>query len=239
MNSHVFFDLDNTLWDFKGNSRDTLLELFAYFRLNSIIPDAESFIEIYEGFNAECWAAYQRNEMRKDFLRHQRFFLTLAHFGFKNRTLAKKLGGEYVARSPLKTKLLPHAREVVQGLYAEFPLHIITNGFKEVQAVKLRESGLAPYFKEIITSEKAGHKKPSPRIFQLALKRAGALAGQSWMVGDDYQADALGGLQSGLRPIWLESSESELVQPGIQRVGSLLEVPALILGRPLSDFKQS
>jgi putative hydrolase of the HAD superfamily len=92
MNSHVFFDLDNTLWDFKGNSRDTLLELFAYFRLNSIIPDAESFIEIYEGFNAECWAAYQRNEMRKDFLRHQRFFLTLAHFGFKNRTLAKKLG---------------------------------------------------------------------------------------------------------------------------------------------------
>lgn len=230
MKSHVFFDLDNTLWDFKANSRDTLTELYAYFRLNTIIPNNELFIEIYEGFNAACWAAYQRNEMRKDFLRHQRFFLTLAHFGFKNRTLAKKLGEEYVTRSPLKTKLLPHAMEVVERLHAEFPLHIITNGFQEVQSVKLRESGLAPYFKEIITSEKAGHKKPSPRIFQLALKRSGAAAEQSWMVGDDYQADALGGWQSGLRSIWLEPTAETSSPPEIQKVACLSEVPKIILG---------
>jgi putative hydrolase of the HAD superfamily len=230
MKSHVFFDLDNTLWDFKANSRDTLTELYAYFKLNTLIPDIELFIEKYEEYNAACWAAYQRNEMRKDFLRHQRFFLTLAHFSFKNRTLAKKLGAEYVARSPLKTKLLPHAMEVVKQLYSEFPLHIITNGFQEVQGVKLRESGLAPYFKEIITSERAGYKKPSPQIFQLALKRSGASAPQSWMIGDDYQADALGGMQAGFRSIWLEKSGTEPDRPDIQKVICLSEVPALIVG---------
>ena len=229
MKTHVFFDLDNTLWDFTANSRDTLTELYVYFKLNTLIPDNESFIEIYEGYNAQCWAAYQRNEMRKDFLRHQRFFLTLAHFGFKNRTLAKKLGTEYVERSPLKTKLLPYALEVVQRLHSEFPLHIITNGFQEVQSVKLRESGLAMYFREVITSEKAGHKKPSPRIFERALKNSGAAANQSWMIGDDYQADVLGGLQSGLKSIWFEKSGLEPNRPEIQKVNCLSELPALIL----------
>ncbi len=228
MQTHLFFDLDKTLWDFEANSRQTLLEIYHYFKLESIIPDSSSFIEAYETHNEQCWAAYQRNEMRKDFLRHQRFFLTLEQFGFKNRTLSKKLANEYVTLSPLKTQLRPFAMELIQELNGEFPLHIITNGFQEVQSIKLKASGLEPYFQQIITSEKAGHKKPSPRIFQHALKRAGAQAEYSWMLGDDWQADVQGALNSGLKSIWYNPNNEPMPATDAWQVNCLSKAAKII-----------
>lgn len=232
MQTHLFFDLDKTLWDFEANSRQTLLELFQYYKLDSIIPDCSTFIEAYEAHNEKCWAAYQRNEMRKDFLRHQRFFLTLEQFGLKNRTLAKKLAKTYVAVSPLKTQLRPFAMELLQELNGEFPLHIITNGFQEVQAIKLKASGLEPYFQQVITSEKAGHKKPSPRIFKHALKCAKALAENSWMVGDDWQADVLGAKQSGLKSIWYNPKKEPIPEADVRQVDCLSKVTEIVRAEP-------
>lgn len=81
-------------------------------------------------------------------------------------------------------------------------MHIITNGFKEVQFVKLNNCGLSSYFKEVICSEDIGVNKPNPEIFYHAHRKANALARNSVMIGDDYLADIHGATSSGMKAIF-------------------------------------
>jgi len=200
---HVFFDLDRTLWDFQRNSKDALKEVFEDFSLGTYgLPSAEAFIERYEFHNEACWELYRHQRMHKNFLRHQRFFLALSDFALFDRKLAKELGEKYVKISPEKTHLLPYAEELVATLASDFSLHIITNGFQEVQLRKLEVTGLKTYFQQVVTSERAGCKKPHAGIFKLAMKLTGAKVPYCLMIGDDPGADIRGALGIGWRAIW-------------------------------------
>ena len=110
------------------------------------------------------------NQLSKEKLRSERFLLTLEYFGIINHKLQIKIGTDYVNNSPYRTKLIPHSIELLNALKDRYQLHIITNGFEEVQHIKLKESGLNHYFNKVITSEAAGVKKPDPSIFHYALK---------------------------------------------------------------------
>lgn len=158
---HIFFDLDRTLWDFERNSAETLRELFDELKLAETgILDPDLFIETYICKNDICWEMYRLNQISKAELRNLRFQMALQHFGVKHDELAKRLGDEYVNRSPLKTALFPNTLETLKYLSEKYTLHIITNGFDEVQYIKMEASGIHSFFKHITTSEKAGHKKP-------------------------------------------------------------------------------
>ena len=195
---HLFFDLDHTLWDFRGNSRATLRELFLDHALaKEGVADVEEFIDAYEEINHAMWAQYSVGRIPKEVLRVLRFRDTLARFGVKENGLAADLGRSYLERCPRKELLMPGARELLAALHGHFKLHIITNGFDEVQGVKLRSSGIAHFFDLVLTSEKAGAPKPDPRIFDVALNRTGAAAGTSLMIGDNVDADMLGARQAG------------------------------------------
>jgi putative hydrolase of the HAD superfamily len=117
--------------------------------------------------------------------------LTLDDYEVKDTSLATKIGDEYVNRSPYKTNLFPGALDLLDYLKREYKICIITNGFEEVQYIKIRESGLEKYFDHIITSEKAGVKKPHPDIFHLAMKLSDSVNDQVIMIGDDLEADVL------------------------------------------------
>ena len=80
-------------------------------------------------------------------------------------------------------------------------MHVITNGFKEVQKKKLEESTITRYFKTITISEEVGYKKPNPIIFNYALEKANAINTSSLMIGDSYQADILGAINVGINAI--------------------------------------
>lgn len=195
---HLFFDLDHTLWDFTANSRDTLAELHAEFDLERDgVTDARSFIEVYEEVNRELWGQYETGRLPKEVMRVLRFRSTLQHFGAVRRGVAERLSREYLERCPMRTKLHDGARELLAALQPHYRLHIITNGFEEVQHVKLRNSGIEDLFTAVITSESAGASKPSPVIFEHARRKAGALAAESLMVGDNAISDMLGARQAG------------------------------------------
>lgn len=102
------------------------------------------------------------------------------------------MGNYYIEQSPLQTILLPFAVEVLTYLNNKYKLHIITNGFEEVQHIKLRSSNIDHFFDQLIFFEKIGVKKPHPLIFKKALKNAGATVKNSIMIGDDYYADIYG-----------------------------------------------
>lgn len=200
---HIFIDLDKTIWDFDRNARTTFEEIFIKHDLKSRgIKNTEEFITVYTRINDMLWGLYRENKIKKEVLSIRRFELTLNEFGIDDLILATHIAEDYVTQSPLKTILLPHAREALEYLKNKYDLHLITNGFEEVQRTKLNASDLRRYFKTITTSEEAGVKKPEILIFRLALKKAGAKVYQSLMIGDDLAVDMAGARLSGMDTVY-------------------------------------
>jgi putative hydrolase of the HAD superfamily len=195
----IFFDLDHTLWDFQANSRATLIELHGEMDLAGRgITDTDLFVSTYEEINEQLWGRLGKGGMKKEVLRVLRFRNTLGAFGLRDDHLARELGHRYLERCPRRTLLVPGAQPLVESLANSHRLHIITNGFHEVQQVKLRECGLRPHFNVVLTSEQAGCRKPDPVIFHKALGLAGARVENSLMVGDSAAADMAGARAAGM-----------------------------------------
>ena len=196
---HIFFDLDRTLWDFEKSSFQTLNEIIEEYELIRLgVPSGKEFINVYLEINEALWDLYRQNKIEKEDLRTRRFYRTLEHFGIKNDELARSIGFYYVEQSPIKTNLFPNTVEMLRRLKDEFHLHIITNGFEEVQHVKLESCGIHDFFEQIITSEKTGCKKPEPAIFQDAMRMAKTVPEESLMVGDDVPVDLHGAMDVGM-----------------------------------------
>ena len=107
----------------------------------------KEFVKVYKKINEKCWEKYRLNELSKENLRFERFKDTLEYFGIYNLELSIKIGDDYVNNSPYRTVLIPNAVELLTELKHNFQLHIITNGFQEVQHVKIDQSGLSKFFK--------------------------------------------------------------------------------------------
>lgn len=193
MYKHLFFDLDHTLWDFDRNSAESLLELYDTFRLaDAGIPSAEEFSRHFIAINRQLWADYDKDLITHAYIREQRFPLVFRSLGIDGTTIKHDLNAEYLRLLPRKPHLLESAREVLEHLKGRYTMHIITNGFAEIQAIKMDSAEIAHYFTQVVTSENANAKKPDPRVFAFALEAAGATVAESLMIGDNYEADIRG-----------------------------------------------
>ncbi|MBC35480.1 MAG: noncanonical pyrimidine nucleotidase, YjjG family [Bacteroidetes bacterium] len=226
---HIFFDLDRTLWDFEKSAEETFLEMYEVNGLKKKgVNSFEEFRTVYKKHNDQLWAQYRKGEIEKEVLSVQRFVLTLAEFGINDMDLSKKLGNEYITLSPLKTNLFPYTHEILQYLQEKYELHLITNGFEEVQQVKVDASDLRKYFKNLITSEEAGHKKPDARIFQYAFDKASTNASESIMIGDDLKVDILGAKAIGMDQIYVNFTNYEHCQVITHEVDSLEKIKEIL-----------
>ena len=210
MYKHIFFDLDHTLWDFESNSKEALFEIFIELQLSSTLGCAfDDFLKTYHRINQQYWDDYKMGKVSRETLRNARFADTLSTFNPDSATLSLQISEAYIARSPYKKQLFDGAVRVLDYLtHKGYELHIITNGFNEVQFIKLTESKLLPYFKTITTSENAGHNKPDTKIFMHALNAAGASTNESIMIGDNMEADIVGALNAGLPAIWFNPEKT-------------------------------
>lgn len=198
---HIFFDLDRTLWDFDENSKQTLIELHQRY-LSETEIHFDSFFACYQEINHRLWDQYNKHTITKEELRKLRFKNTLQFFNINDVALASQLEKEYIDTTPNRTKLIDGAEEVLDYLSSKFRLHIITNGFNEVQHHKIKHSGIANYFDVIITSDTAGINKPNPNLFIHSLNRASAVPENSLMIGDDLQNDVLPALSINMQAVW-------------------------------------
>ena len=223
---HIFFDLDHTLWDFHANSVEALGELYHSFKLNELTKasTSEVFIERYIHHNERMWGLYRENRMSKGRLRKARFEAALEDFGLNDKRLAKQLGDAYLDVCPRKTKLNDGAIEVLDDLRKDHELHILSNGFHETQLIKLDVSGLAPYFKHVITSERASAKKPNPRMYEFAERITGAPKQQSLMIGDNLDIDVAGALNYGWEAIHFNEHVAASDDRSVNRLIDLIEL---------------
>lgn len=196
---HVFFDLDRTLWDFDAAAEVAFERIYKKYDLKSLgIPSAHEFHEVYHPLNEELWVLYRADKITKDELNRTRFMKPLEHYGIHDIELADHLSEDYVYWSPRIVRLVPGTMELLDYLRPKYHLHLITNGFQEVQHTKLNGSGLEPYFETLTVSEEVGVKKPNPEIFHYALRKAGAIAEESIMIGDEMAVDIDGARAAGM-----------------------------------------
>jgi len=193
----VFFDLDHTLWDFEKNSALTFAKILVD---NKVKVDLDGFMEVYAPINMQMWALYRKNGISKSELRYQRLKQTFDALRVNvSDEVIDVLAHDYIAQLSSFTHLLPNTFETLEYLFPKYRLHIITNGFQEVQEKKLKGSGIHHYFQKIVDSEMAGVKKPDPYIFELALEMAKVKPQNAIMVGDNLEADILGAKAMGMQ----------------------------------------
>ncbi|TDQ30054.1 YjjG family noncanonical pyrimidine nucleotidase [Tenacibaculum caenipelagi] len=216
---HVFFDLDHTLWDFDKNSKLTFQQIF---REQNITISIDTFLGVYRPINLKYWQLYREDKIEKTALRYHRLKETFTDLNYKaSDDLIGLISEGYIRYLPSFNHLFSDTIEVLEYLESKYHLHIITNGFKEVQNLKLEKSGIDKYFKQVITSECIGVKKPNPKVFEFALNKAQAQAYESVMIGDSYEADVMGAINSGMMAIhFSEENKSS----SVQRITSLIEL---------------
>ena len=202
---HLFFDLDHTLWDFEANSEATLREMFATYGLNRFFTDYDDFHAKYEVHNLHLWAQYRRGRVKKNTLNVQRFYRPFAEAGFDDLSIAEQFAQNYLAISATKTLLFPNAIEVLKYLKNKYELHIITNGFKEVQTQKLQTGGLRPFFTNIFISELIGVQKPDRYFFEYSVKSCHAGKKDCLVIGDSIEADIMGAKKAGIDQVYFNT----------------------------------
>jgi putative hydrolase of the HAD superfamily len=218
---HIFFDLDHTLWDFEKNSQ---LAFARIFDANYPHIHLDDFIAAYMPINKACWQLYQVDQMSHDELRYQRLkqsFDALA-VAISDHEI-NQIATDYIHYLPDFNHLFDDAHEVLRYLQSNYHLHIITNGFAEVQYRKMHQSNLTPYFKTITNSELAGAKKPNPIIFEHALQVASATKSNSVMIGDSLDADVLGALDFGMQAVFFNPL-NEAAAADICQINQLIDL---------------
>lgn len=197
--THVFFDLDHTLWDFEKNSRIAFEKIVEKHTLGI---DLETYLKVYSPINEAYWDWYRDGKVTKEELRYKRFedTFTRLQLDFSPEKI-NRFADDYIHHLPEANCLLPGVLEMLAYLQTKYVLHIITDGFQEVQEKKLTNANIIHYFATLTTSDEVGAKKPNPKIFAHALQKAGAQKKESIMIGDNLRADVQGALNFGIDAI--------------------------------------
>jgi putative hydrolase of the HAD superfamily len=223
--SSIFFDLDHTLWDYETNCAQTLADLYHRYALQDQgIATFETFLKTFISVNNELWDNYDRGHIHRDVIRFERFHRILKEVGVDNYEMSLRLSGDYVTESPKGKNLMPHAAETLDYLAASYSLYIITNGFDEIQSTKVASGGIDKYFKKIITSELAGHKKPSREIFDYALRHEGIQPRDAIMIGDNLLTDMAGARNAELDHVFFNPNKVPHEEPVTFEIRSLSEL---------------
>ncbi|GAA4805824.1 YjjG family noncanonical pyrimidine nucleotidase [Litoribaculum gwangyangense] len=217
----VFFDLDHTLWDFDKNSALTFEKIF---KINDISVNLTEFLIHYEPINLKYWKLYREEKIEKSALRFNRLNDAFLAIDYEvEPALIYKLSDDYITHLTTFNHLFENTFEILDYLKVKYNLHIITNGFDEIQHKKLKQSNIHQYFKTVTNSEMVGVKKPNPKIFNFALEQANTNMDKSLMIGDSYEADILGAKNIGMDVVFFDVNNMTL-DANIKRIDNLIQL---------------
>lgn len=199
---NLYFDIDRTLWDTDSNSRLTLSQLIERY-IPELASRFDEFLNIFQVENEKLWAKYRDGEVTKEYLRDKRFDNTFVLMGIDAPLVSSKINKDFIKIAPYKTGLFPYTLEILEYLKGKgYRLFLLTNGFTEVQKIKIRESKLELFFEKMITSEDTGYQKPHKKMFEHALKTVNSKKSESIMIGDDISNDIFGAKRFGMDTVF-------------------------------------
>ncbi len=214
---HIFFDLDNTLWDFNQNSVSAMKQTFAHYSIFGQNVDFEYFFELYSRNNKLLWNSYRNKTVTKKELIVKRFQDTFDELKIAGIN-PEEINNYYLGCMPNQNRLKNGAQEVLSYLKSKrYQLYIITNGFREVQYKKLQNSGIDTYFRKVFISEDIKMPKPAYEIFEYAVKSANAEKKRSIMIGDDWESDIIGALNFGIDAVFYNPLLTDVQETNITK----------------------
>ncbi len=228
MYSYLFFDLDHTLWDFERNAAESLKDLHLKHNLIRHEISAHDFVLKYTEINHAMWRQYHKGEIDKEFLRAQRFIQTFQYFKVPEKEIPDHLWDEYLELLPHRTHLMEGCIELLDYLNPKYKMTIITNGFKEVQHEKMRNSKLLDYFNYLVISEDVGHQKPAKQIFEHAMQLNNCKNHEVLMIGDNMEADIQGAKNAGIDSVFYNPFSSTDTVGATYEIQSLLELKRIL-----------
>ena len=202
----VWLDLDDTLWDFAGNSLDSLETIYKMHGLDRFFSDVDEWKSRYQHHNHALWQLYNTGDVTREFLQRERFMRPLLEAGATNEEacrLTPMLHNDYLDVLGRHSTLVPYARELLECLRGGgYGIGIISNGFKEVQFRKLESAGVADMIDCVVLSDEIEVNKPDRRLFDYAVEKAGTSSVESLIVGDNPATDIAGGAAAGWQTIY-------------------------------------
>ncbi|UZT96087.1 YjjG family noncanonical pyrimidine nucleotidase [Chryseobacterium fluminis] len=223
---HIFFDLDNTLWDHRRNAYLTIRDLFEKEEITlKYSIGFEEFHSVYHEINEKLWEDLRDGIIDKDYLRKHRFYNTFRHFNVDDQELAMYFEEHFLDRILNHNELVEGAQYILDYLKAKnYTLHIISNGFKEVTERKCILSKIDHYFQTITSADTVGFRKPRPEIFSYSLSLSDATTDNSILIGDDWVADVVGSQNFGLDVIFFDVLHENPQQEGLKSIKHLLQI---------------
>ena len=223
----IFFDLDHTLWDYECNSREMLSDLHASFNLIDRGIAFGDFHRHFKTINFDLWQRYDRGLVDHNAIRDERFKQVLEQFHVRDARLSADLSHQYLYGCPKKCNLVPHAKEILEYLSVNYSLTIVTNGFEEIQTLKLLSGNITHFFDHVVTSQKAGFKKPARGIFDYALSANNLQCHEVIMIGDNLLTDIAGARNATIDCVFYNPEalrHSERVNHEIQSLAELQNI---------------
>ncbi|VAW27989.1 hypothetical protein MNBD_BACTEROID06-65 [hydrothermal vent metagenome] len=206
---HIIFDLDDTLWDFQQNSHDTLIDLFDAYRIGDQGIDIADFIEVFREINNALWDQFDEGLVTREMIRKERFPKMFEKLGLNLNGVPMQMQDSFMSTCSAKPKLVKGVKEVLEKFNSKYKFHILSNGFDEIQFIKIKASGLEPYFDKIVTSGRAGFRKPEPEIFDFTLNEIGAGKEECIMIGDNPLSDIEGAFHYGMNQVYYNVHKKE------------------------------
>ena len=223
---NVLLDVDDTLFDYQKAEaiaiRKALIQL-------EIEPD-ERMISRHSAINEQLWKLLEEKKMTREQVLTKRFDLLFAEFDVvRSSTKALKI---YQHLFCAELYFIPGALELLKTLHRRYDLYIVSNGNALVQDTRIKNAGIASYFKGIFISQRIGFDKPHPAFFDCCFASIPDFSKEETIIiGDSLSADMKGGNNAGIYTCWFNSKGKERVE-GITvhyEVADLHDIPDILL----------
>lgn len=222
---HIFFDLDHTLWDFDKNTYEAIQEIYDFYEFSGWgIFNFNDFMQVFQEVNGHLWDRYNHGFIDQMELRNSRFRIVLGKLGVDAKDVPSGIGDKYLELSPIKPNVLPFTHEILAYLKPNYRLHIITNGFVDVQHTKLKASKIHEHFDVIVTSDSSGFRKPQKEIFDFAMDQAGASLDNALMIGDNLDTDIIGAQNASMDHVFFNPNKINHKLAPTHEIHSLKEI---------------
>lgn len=183
----LFFDMGSTLID-ESESYKTWFQ-----RASDAVGGAVSARELMEGYR-EGMARYAPTIVRQ-----------LKQFGYTQDTTNHLYPHEL-------ERPYPQSKPLLERLSKTYRLGVIANQSPGAEE-RLQRYGLLQYFDFVLGSDDVGLSKPDPRIFLLALEKAGCEPREAVMIGDRPDNDVYPAKKLGMRTVCVRQGHAAVQKP--------------------------
>ena len=225
MIKHLFFDLDNTLFDFSKAER---IALDGALRDVGVIP-TEEMVADYVRINNEHWRALERGEVTREYVMYHRFRELFDKYSPSASEVAAE--DSYALRLGDRHYYIDGAEELIRSLHGKYHLYIISNGTKSIQDRRIDSAGIRDLFDGIFISQEIGYEKPGAEFFAAAFRTIPDFhREEALVIGDSLTSDIKGGINAGVRTVWYNPSVAAIpsdITPDYE-IKELCRLPGLL-----------